>query len=35
MENKHEANKHLTYEERSYIEIGLNQGRNYTEIAKV
>ena len=34
MENKHEANKHLTYEERSYIEIGLNQGRNYTEIAK-
>lgn len=34
MENIHEANKHLTYEERTFIEIGLNQGRNYTEIAK-
>lgn len=34
MKNNHEANKHLTYEERNYIEIGLNQGRNYTEIAK-
>ena len=34
MENNHEANKHLTYEERNFIEIGLNQGRNYTEIAK-
>ena len=34
MENNHESNKHLTYEERSFIEIGLNQGRNYTEIAK-
>lgn len=34
MENIHEANKHLTYEERTFIEVGLNQGRNYTEIAK-
>lgn len=34
MENNHEANKHLTYEERNFIELGLNQGRNYTEIAK-
>lgn len=34
MEKNHEANKHLTYEERNFIEVGLNQGRNYTEIAK-
>ena len=34
MENIHKANKHLTYQERTFIEIGLNQGRNYTEIAK-
>lgn len=34
MKKNHEANKHLTYEERNFIEIGLNQGRNYTEIAK-
>lgn len=34
MENNHEANKHLTYEERNFIEIGLNQGRNYSQIAK-
>ena len=34
MEKNHEVNKHLTYEERNFIEIGLNQGRNYTEIAK-
>ena len=34
MENNHVANKHLTYEERNFIEIGLNQGRNYTAIAK-
>lgn len=34
MKSNHEANKHLTYEERNFIEIGLNQGRNYTEIAK-
>ena len=33
MENEHIANKHLTYEEREFIEIGLNQGRNFTEIA--
>lgn len=31
---KKEPNKHLTYEERNYIEIGLNNGRNFTEIAK-
>ena len=29
-----EPNKHLTYEERNFIEIGLNSGRNFTEIAK-
>lgn len=34
MSNEHEANKHLTYEERSFIEIGLTQGRNFTEIGK-
>ena len=33
MKSNHEANKHLTYEEREFIEIGLNQGRNFTEIA--
>lgn len=33
MERKSTSNKHLTYEERTYIEIGLNQGRNFTEIA--
>ena len=34
MENEHVANKHLTYEERNFIEIGLKEGRNFTEIAK-
>jgi len=34
MEQEHQQNKHLTYEERDFIEIGLNQGRNFTEIAK-
>ena len=34
MEIEHIANKHLTYEERNFIEIGLNNGRNFTEIAK-
>ena len=34
MERNHEPNKHLTYEERNFIEIGLNNGRNFTEIAK-
>lgn len=34
MEVNHKPNKHLTYEEREYIEIGLTQGRNFTEIAK-
>ena len=29
-----EPNKHLTYEERDFIEIGLNNGRNFTEIAR-
>lgn len=31
---EHLKNKHLTYEEREYIEIGLNKGRNFTKIAK-
>lgn len=34
MEKNHVANKHLTYEEREFIEIGLKNGRNFTEIAK-
>ena len=34
MENTHKPNKHLTYEERQYIEIGLNNGRNFSEISK-
>ena len=33
MESKYKANKHLTYEEREYIEIGLTKDRNFTEIA--
>ena len=32
MNQEHKPNKHLTYEERNFIEIGLNQGRNFTEI---
>ena len=31
---KENANKHLTYEERQYIEIGLNQGRSFSKIAQ-
>ena len=34
MVNNHEPNKHLTYEEREYIEFGLNQGRKISEIAR-
>ncbi len=34
MVTEHIPNKHLTYEERNFIEIGLNNGRNFTEIAK-
>ena len=34
MESNHIANKHLTYEERNFIEIGLKDGRNFTEISK-
>lgn len=34
MELEHVANKHLTYEERDFIEIGLNRGRNFTQIAE-
>lgn len=34
MEEKHISNKHLTYEERNFIEIGLNNGRNFTQISK-
>lgn len=33
MEIEHIPNKHLTYEERNFIEIGLNNGRNFTQIA--
>ena len=29
-----EPNKHLTYDEREFIEIGLSKGRNFTQIAK-
>ena len=32
MELEHIPNKHLTYEERNFIENGLNIGRNFTEI---
>ena len=34
MKNTHQQNKHLTYDERQFIEIGLNNGRNFSEIAK-
>ena len=34
MKEEHIPNKHLTYEERNFIEIGLNNGRNFTEIAR-
>lgn len=34
MRTEHIPNKHLTKEEREYIEIGLNKGRNFTEIGK-
>ena len=34
MGKEHIANKHLTYEERQFIEIGLNNGRTFTEIAE-
>lgn len=34
MEDTHLSNKHLTYEERQFIEIGLNNGRGFPEIAK-
>ena len=34
MKAEHIPNKHLTYEERNFIEIGLNNGRNFAEIAK-
>lgn len=33
MEIEHIPNKHLTYEERNFIEIGLNNGRNFAQIA--
>lgn len=33
MENIHQPNKHLTYEERQFVEIGLNNGRNFLEIS--
>ena len=31
---EHIPNKHLTYEERNFIEIGLNRGKNFTEIGE-
>ena len=34
MENTHQSNKHLTYEERQFIEIGLNSSRKFSEIAR-
>lgn len=34
MEITHQPNKHLTYEERQFIEIGLNNGRNFSQISK-
>ena len=34
MENIHQSNKHLTYEERQFIEIGLNNSRKFSEIAR-
>lgn len=34
MKKAHIPNKHLTKEEREFIEVGLNQGRNFKEIAK-
>ena len=34
MGKEHIPNKHLTYEERNFIEVGLNNGRNFNEIAK-
>lgn len=34
MKINNEPNKHLTYEDRNFIEIGLNRGRNFTEIAE-
>lgn len=34
MEDKHIPNKHLTYSEREYIEIGLTKGKNFSEISK-
>ena len=34
MENIHQSNKHLTYEERQFIEIGLNSSRKFSEIAR-
>lgn len=34
MKSEHKSNKHLTYAEREYIEIGLTRGRTFTEIAK-
>lgn len=33
MKTEHIPNKHLTYEERNFIEIGLNNGRNFAQIA--
>jgi len=35
MENIHLKNKHLTYEERQFIENGLNYGRNFQRFQKI
>lgn len=34
MKSEHINNKHLTYEEREYIEVGLTKGKNFAQIAK-
>ena len=34
MKKEHQANKHLTYDERNYIEIGLKESKNFTQIGK-
>lgn len=33
MKNTHQPNTHLTYEERQFVENGLNNGRNFLEIS--
>lgn len=33
MEKQHIPNKHLTYDERTFIELGLNQGKKFIDIS--